>query len=276
MMRENGKLDLAGEFRAYSRRIRSDYDMTAPSSSDPGSTGRKREDILREFLTRNLPEIMGVSEGCVFDRERSMSRQCDIVVYSKMALCLREERMRLFPIDSVLAVGEVKSHLSRSHISDAVGKIRAVKRMKLRPSKVRFGGFHDRSLGCLFSFHADSKSTVSNNLFEEYQSQSVPYEEEVDLIYVHDSMIGLKKPSDLGLSLEDEGGDHSSSDFVWLGSKEDSLIVLLFLLVNSMNDPVNLSRDFLPYLSSVGVDFTITDVRRGRSTEQIPDSSQEP
>lgn len=265
MITEETRLNLATEFRAYSRKIRSDYDMTGPSSADPGSKGRKREDILREFLSKNLPEIVGVSEGCVFDCECSMSRQCDLVMYSKMGLSLREETMRLFPIDSVLAVGEVKSHLGGADISDAVEKIRLVKRMKIKSSQVRFGRFRERTLGCILSFHADSKDTVSNNLLREYFSQGIPFEEEADVIYVHDRMIGLKKPSDLGLSLKEGDEDYSNADFVWIESKEDSLVVLLFILVNCMNNPANLSRDYLPYLSSLGVNLAVSGIWREKS-----------
>ncbi len=82
----------------------------------PGELGTGREEVVRDFLRKHLPKRFGVSTGFVFDAQGKVSRQIDVVVYDAY-LCPSFETVggkMFFPCESVVAVGEAKSQLSRS------------------------------------------------------------------------------------------------------------------------------------------------------------------
>src|SRR6266567_5578074 len=79
----------------------------------PGEYGGYREALVRDLLSQFLPEAYGVSQGFVISPEGEVSPQCDVVIYSRLyAPVIRTpEQQRFFPVESVVAVGEVKSDL---------------------------------------------------------------------------------------------------------------------------------------------------------------------
>jgi len=94
-----------------------------------GESGRAREESLRKFLRSNLPSRFDVSTGFVFDSDGSISDQLDIVI-ADPTLCPRFETaggIRLFPCESVVAVGQVKSKAtSRRELWGAFDNLRSV------------------------------------------------------------------------------------------------------------------------------------------------------
>src|SRR4030066_349922 len=131
-LKMNSAIDVGESFRRYSRWLQSRYDLTGSSTDNPPSKGRRREDILAEYFADNLPEIVGASEGQIIDSQWNASRQCDLILYSRLSPCFRSPDVRLFPADSVLAAIEVKSRLDKEKIKDCVEKIRLIKRMPVR------------------------------------------------------------------------------------------------------------------------------------------------
>lgn len=96
----------------------------------PGELGIGREEVLRQFFRDFLPQRFGVSTGFVFDSVGNISRQIDIVIYDKQ-VCPNLQSgggRRLFPCESVVCVGEVKSRLdSVDRVRDALENLRSVK-----------------------------------------------------------------------------------------------------------------------------------------------------
>ena len=98
----------------------------------PGELGTGREEVIRDFLRRHLPKRFGVSTGFVFDADGRVSRQIDIVIYDAY-YCPAFEAVggkMFFPCESVVAVGEAKSHLtSVKKVSEAFDNLRSVKEL---------------------------------------------------------------------------------------------------------------------------------------------------
>jgi hypothetical protein len=118
------------------------YDPEKRRLLHPGEFGGFRESLVRDLLARFLPESYGVSQGFVISPEGDVSSQCDIIIYSRQhaPVIHSAEQQRFFPVESVVAVGEVKSTLANAALKDACLKLHKVKEMraKLRAPAIAF------------------------------------------------------------------------------------------------------------------------------------------
>jgi len=108
------------------------FDQESGTLIHPGEFGGLRESLIRNLLQNFLPESFGVSEGFVIAPNGDMSAQCDVVVYSRRhcPIIQTAERQRFFPVEAVLAVGEVKSNADGRVLRDALEKLVKVKQMR--------------------------------------------------------------------------------------------------------------------------------------------------
>jgi hypothetical protein len=120
----------ASDFRDTARNVF--YDENTARLIHPGEFGGFRESLVRDLLLRSLPESYGVSQGFIISPEGDVSSQCDIVVYSRAyaPVIQSPEQQRFFPVESVVAVGEVKSILPRAKLQEACVKLSRVKEMR--------------------------------------------------------------------------------------------------------------------------------------------------
>lgn len=99
----------------------------------PDETGEIRETYLRTFLEKWLPEIYGVGNGYIVNRERKSSEQSDIVIYDKGTTPKyyldEEHNRRIFPLGNVYGVIEAKSTLGVNELEDCLRKIKAFKNL---------------------------------------------------------------------------------------------------------------------------------------------------
>ncbi len=114
------------------------YDQPGKRLRHPGEFGGHKERLVRRLLRNFLPGMYDVGEGFVVAPDGSVSHQCDVIVYSPhYAPVLRlSEEQRFFPIESVVAVGEIKSVINGDVLRDAVGKLVRVKEMRLSLSVI--------------------------------------------------------------------------------------------------------------------------------------------
>jgi hypothetical protein len=98
----------------------------------PGELGTGREEVLRQFLEKYLPQRYGVSTGFVFDSSGKVSKQIDVIIYDAL-LAPKFEAVggKVFhPCESVVCVGEVKSVLtSNKDFNGALENLRSVKEL---------------------------------------------------------------------------------------------------------------------------------------------------
>lgn len=97
-----------------------------------GEFGMHRESCIRTFLGTFLPDIYGVSQGFVIGQNGAISHQCDVIIYHKeyTPYFHTPEGQRFFPIESVIAVGEVKSKVDGAVLNDALKKLSNIKIMR--------------------------------------------------------------------------------------------------------------------------------------------------
>lgn len=91
-----------------------------------GEYGRYREDSAREFIQFTIPGRLSAGEGFIANscRKNEISTQCDIIVYDKSAPQFKDSHVRIFPIETVVAIGEIKSTLTDTKtVIDALVKL---------------------------------------------------------------------------------------------------------------------------------------------------------
>lgn len=113
---------------AMDREVLNDLELTR-SIAHPGEGGRARENILKLFLRRIVPEAFGISTGFVIDVHGSISRQIDVVVHRRYYHpLLRIGGIDHFMVESVLAVLEVKASITSTiRLYEALDNIKSVK-----------------------------------------------------------------------------------------------------------------------------------------------------
>lgn len=89
------------------------------------------------FLEAQLPARFGVTTGEAVDARERRSGQLDVVVYDRelTAPLLREKSGDLLPAESLLAVIEVKSTLTKGELEKAARSAKAVSRLRPYGSK---------------------------------------------------------------------------------------------------------------------------------------------
>lgn len=93
-----------------------------------GLKGYGNEAVLSNLLEKFIPKKYGIGSGIVIDRHGNQSRQCDIVIYDNYHYpeLLSMSNSKIFPIDLVHAVIEVKTSLNSSKSRLAVENIESV------------------------------------------------------------------------------------------------------------------------------------------------------
>jgi len=121
-------------FHGISQKMRADFEFMSKQLSHSLSVGEVREFAFKEFLRQYLPSFLGVEKGIIISSDEDTSKQIDIVIYDKLntPVLYAAENLRLFPIEGVYAIIEVKSKLNSASLKDAIDNIRSVKNMTKR------------------------------------------------------------------------------------------------------------------------------------------------
>lgn len=95
--------------------------------------GMFRENACKDFIKFVIPSKFQIDDGFIINSNDSVSTQCDIVIYDSNHTPLFEsgKKQRFFPIETVAAVGEVKSTLSKADFKDAINKLSKTKALRL-------------------------------------------------------------------------------------------------------------------------------------------------
>ena len=126
-------MDLEQLFRSINRKMLLDFEEISSQVQHRGAKGRMREKlIVSDYLQKYLPGNIGVSNGEIVSTEGQVSPEQDIIFYERNSspFLLAEEGFQVFPIECVYGVLEVKSHLDKSSLTEAVAGIHRVKMMK--------------------------------------------------------------------------------------------------------------------------------------------------
>ena len=98
----------------------------------PGEFGTYREGITRDFLQSFLPQRLAIDTGFIVNALGETSGQIDLVIYdpSLTPPLESENRQRFFPVETVIAAGEVKSDVDKGQFKDGLIRLAKVKEMR--------------------------------------------------------------------------------------------------------------------------------------------------
>ena len=104
----------------------------AEAKTHRGERGSSREEALAHFLESQLPARFGVTSGEGVDSAERRSGQLDVVIYDRnlTAPLLAEDSGDLLPAESLLAVIEVKSTLTKAELEKCARAARAISRLR--------------------------------------------------------------------------------------------------------------------------------------------------
>ena len=90
-----------------------------------GEYGMYKERTLRELIKFIVPYKYEITDGYVINSSDETSTQCDIILFDKVNTPLIEfgSRFQFIPVESVMAIGEVKSTLTKSQFIDTAIKL---------------------------------------------------------------------------------------------------------------------------------------------------------
>jgi hypothetical protein len=175
--------DVAREMRVRSASIRRDF------ATHRGSAGRNREDLVAQFLSEHLPTRFKIDTGLVISPAGYFSNQADLVVTDQLrnAPLHASRPEKLWPVESVYALLEVKTQLSPTEIRDSLAKCRRFKTLDRQFLISAEAPANQSSLFVLWAYDAPAALTAKANLIEALSS--VPVNERPDLVVVPDRFV---------------------------------------------------------------------------------------
>jgi len=111
-------------------------------ATHPGLIGSAKEHPARIQLEKTMPQGVSVGSGIVVDSYGGISRQQDIVVYESICPIFSYNdtpEATFYPVEGVIACGEVKSTFGKSELVDAFVKSQSVKRLRRHAVKTDDG-----------------------------------------------------------------------------------------------------------------------------------------
>ncbi|MCP4178793.1 MAG: hypothetical protein GY756_13595 [bacterium] len=120
---ENLKLSFSTSKRVF-------FDNEKKKIFHAGEYGLFRERAVIELLRLFTPQKFGIGTGFVITDQGDISTQCDIVVYdlTKTPNIVTDSHQSFFPIETVVAVGEVKSDIkSKNELNNHLEKLAKIK-----------------------------------------------------------------------------------------------------------------------------------------------------
>jgi hypothetical protein len=116
-------------YKGLTERMVSEIKTVSEEIAHAGEKGRNNEAVIREFLSRHLPERYKVSTGKVVSANGQLSQQVDVIIHDRWhtpGLKLAKE-WSIVPIESVRAVVAVKTTLDRGTLREGMDNIRSVR-----------------------------------------------------------------------------------------------------------------------------------------------------
>ena len=175
--------DVAEEMKRKSDGIRRAYKTHNPTA------GECREDLVKKFLMESLPKRFGISTGLIITPDEQFSNQADLLIVDEQnnVPLFPDMYSKLWPVESVFALIEVKTHLNPSDLKDAVKKGQKFKRLQRRFCDTGEFKRMEDSLYVIWAFESPSPETLRKNIIDVYKD--LPRAEQPDFVIVPNSLI---------------------------------------------------------------------------------------
>lgn len=180
------------------------FDETEKKLIHPGEYGMYREAVCKEYLRVIIPTRLEIGQGFLINDIGETSTQCDLVIFDRNTTPLIEsdERQRFFPIETVCAIGEVKSDLDRTDLKKALNKLARNKLLREKmtnPTAIKrdhSGNFDpiNYPYDNIFSFLICNKFTfdfsdIVNEIDSYYEQDIKPWQKHNLILSVNDGLL---------------------------------------------------------------------------------------
>ena len=243
---------------AIAKKLEIDYKQLTSHIEHQGIKGNYREELLKRYLRDLIPGKYSIGTGIIVDANQEQSKQQDFFIYDNInsPVFLKMEAAQVIPIESVYAVIEVKSVLSKPELEKSAVNIRSVKRLELNPleSKFYIPSKENQTLGMIFAYSCNTTvDTVINNLKEINERMDIPYNHQINMICILDKGVivyidkkGMNQitlmPSDNTIYTKVESQ----------GNVEKNLTLFYLLLQHHLNLFIKVSPNLLLYAQKSG------------------------
>ncbi|MEZ7195382.1 DUF6602 domain-containing protein [Pseudodesulfovibrio karagichevae] len=152
-------------FVSVYEKLQSDYLFHKKAIKHSGTRGTENEKALAGVIREFLPAKFGVdTDSMLVDRHGKMSRQVDIVIYSKE---YPKYFHKIFPIETVYATIEVKTTLNKATLGEAIENAKSIHALDYIPELTYYWQNQVKEKGikstppecCLFAY-----ASKTNNL----------------------------------------------------------------------------------------------------------------
>jgi len=168
--------------------LKSFYQITSEIDHN-GEKGGFREYFVATLLRPLLPDHFGISTGIIIDYEGRQSCQTDIIIFDKrlMSPIWEVESRGIYPIDSVLAVIEVKSKFSSTYCPQVIESARRIGAIHRKDGKKNEKGMHIATPGTtkdqtvvyplysIFAYESDAKEKDEFERLKEFDQDALDY-----------------------------------------------------------------------------------------------------
>lgn len=188
----------------------------------PGEYGMYKESLLRELLRFILPPKFEIGTGFLYNVNKNVTGQCDIVIfdYVNTPLMNLDSKEHFYPQESVYAIGEVKSILSKQGLKSALISLAEKKKIRTQCNLKINGGpeikidIEKNEMRGIFTFLVCDK--IDMNMANWADVIKKIYESEgIKPCLRHNMIISLSDGVILYKTIEEMDIDGSGSDKFW-------------------------------------------------------------
>lgn len=232
-------------FESISKKMTLDFSEVTSRINHNGEKGTARENVLQNYLRNYIPDKYNFSKGTIIDCNDNQSRQVDIIIHDKYTTpCLIDmDSTKVIPVESVYAVIEVKSTLTKEELRKSIENINSVKQLK----KNTIVGVSYPTAGLVFAYDSDaSLDSIYKNVVE--LSAGIEPENRVSCVCVLNKGIiiladkhGLNKVSLL---------PNVETVYAMMKNEEDSLLLFYLILIQLLTQIQVYPPDMVKYAQS--------------------------
>lgn len=251
-------------FESISEKMRTDFEKVTKMIDHPGEKGTAREKALMKYLRPHIPDKFEFSEGIIIDSYDHQSCQVDVIIHDKIATPFLQDRelANVIPIESVYAVIEVKSTLTKEELRRSINNIKSVRSLR----KNTITGSTSPTLGFVFAYDSDSSlETMYNNLLE--LSKEVPLDQQITCICVLNQ--GLILPIQKTMLSSIVLLPSNDTLFAMYSNASNALLMFYLLLFQGLNSIIVFPPNMMAYANSDGS----LDTQINIPTKNLPDSA---
>jgi hypothetical protein len=167
-------------FDSIAAKLRIDFEFLTKQIEHRQSKGRIRElEIVEEFLRVYMPGTIGIGHGEIVATSGEVSNETDIVFYHSLGcpILLNKDGYKVFPVECVHGIMEVKSDLDARELEDAFNKISRLKRFpktayytQTAPGILTYSTLYGKrwsffpTIGVIFAYDSISLKTLCEKL----------------------------------------------------------------------------------------------------------------